>query len=113
MDEAHLIAAIRYVLLNPVRAGLVDSAVAWPHSSARAHLYGQPDGLVHLGPPAERIEDWKVFLSEAGSSTELEALRRHSRVGRPLGTDSFVRSLERLAGRRLRPRKVGRKPRTE
>jgi putative transposase len=31
MDEAHLLAAIRYVLLNPVRAGLAETATDWPH----------------------------------------------------------------------------------
>jgi len=110
MDDTHLIAAIRYVLLNPVRAGLVDRAVDWPHSSARAHVAGRTDGLVRVSPAAKRIDDWKAFLGDDGPSTDLETLRRHGRVGRPLGSDSFVRKLERLAGRRLRPRKVGRKP---
>ena len=39
MDEAHLIAAVRYVSLNPVRAGLVAKAEDWPwtwHGSPRA-----------------------------------------------------------------------------
>jgi REP element-mobilizing transposase RayT len=40
MDEAHLINAVRYVTLNPVRARLVARAAAWPWSSARAHLAG-------------------------------------------------------------------------
>lgn len=30
MGEAHLGAALRYVALNPVRAGLVARAVDWP-----------------------------------------------------------------------------------
>ena len=110
MDEAHLIKAIRYVLLNPVRAGFVGSAVDWPHSSARAHLAGRTDGLVRVLPAAERIDDWDAFLTHDGPSTELETLRRHGRVGRPLGSEAFVRELEHLAGRRLRPCKVGRKP---
>ena len=36
MDERHLLAAARYVPMNPVRAGLVARAKAWPWSSARA-----------------------------------------------------------------------------
>ena len=110
MDEPHLIAAFRYVLLNPVRAGLVDSAVVWPHSSARSHRAGRTDGLVRVSPAAERIADWDAFLADKGTSAELETLRRHGRVGRPLGSGAFVRELERLTGRRLRPHKVGRKP---
>ena len=38
MDEAHLMAAARYVALNPVRARIVERAQDWPWSSARAHL---------------------------------------------------------------------------
>ena len=33
-DAAHYRAAIDYILQNPVKAGLVDSAVAWPWSSS-------------------------------------------------------------------------------
>src|SRR5271163_2576578 len=43
MDEAHLMAAVRYVSLNPVRACLVARAEDWPWSSARAHLAGVDD----------------------------------------------------------------------
>ena len=39
MDEDHLIAAARYVSLNPVRARLVARAEDWPWASTRAHLY--------------------------------------------------------------------------
>lgn len=43
MDETHLIAAVRYVSLNPVRARLVARAEHWAWSSARAHLAGRDD----------------------------------------------------------------------
>ena len=48
MDEAHLLAAVRYVAMNPVRARLVARARAqdWRWSSVRAHLAGADDGLV-------------------------------------------------------------------
>ena len=38
MDEAYLWSALRYVELDPVRAGMVGSAEKWPWSSAAAHL---------------------------------------------------------------------------
>ena len=38
MDDDHLRQCVRYVGLNPVRAGLVERAVDWPWSSVRAHL---------------------------------------------------------------------------
>jgi len=50
MDEDHLMAAARYVALNPVRARLVAEAQDSPWSSVRAHLAGRDDGLVQVTP---------------------------------------------------------------
>jgi putative transposase len=36
-SDRHLVAACRYLALNPVAAGLVESPFDWPWSSARAH----------------------------------------------------------------------------
>jgi putative transposase len=49
MDEAHLIAAARYIALNPVRARLVARPQDWDWSSARAHLAGRDNELVKVG----------------------------------------------------------------
>ena len=114
MDEPHLLAAIRYVLLNPVRAGLARTATDWPHSSARAHVFGEPDPLVNRETASRHIDDWESYLGPgAGLSRETEALREHGSLGRPLGSDGFIETLERIAGRRLRPYRVGRKPTRE
>ena len=114
MDEPHLRAAIRYVLLNPVRAGLVERATDWPYSSARAHVLGETDPLVNRQPVDERIADWSRYLgSDERDGNQAEALRRHGRIGRPLGSKSFIERLERVTGRRLRPRKAGRRPNWE
>jgi len=109
MDELHLMSAIRYVLLNPVRSGLTREATDWPFSSARAHVLGERDRLVNLAPAAERIADWNLYLEHCDDEVT-HALRRHGRVGRPLGSESFIDRLEQLTGRRLKPRKVGRRP---
>ncbi len=50
MDRGWLLAAARYVELNPVRARLVKRARDWPWSSARAHLAGRDDALVGTAP---------------------------------------------------------------
>ena len=50
MDEPHLLAATRYIALNPVTAGLVSRAEDWPWSSARAHLAGENDELATVAP---------------------------------------------------------------
>jgi putative transposase len=75
MDEAHLVAAARYVPMNPVRACLVLRPEDWPWSSAKAHLAGQDDGLVSTRPLLERIGDFAAFLAEAEEFAASAALR--------------------------------------
>ena len=56
MDEEHLLAAVRYVEMNPVRAGLCSDPVQWKWSSYHAHIAGNDDQLVVVAPMLERIE---------------------------------------------------------
>ena len=62
LGGAHLLAAVRYVELNPVRAGLVAEAEDWPWSSARAHLAGGEDRLARAAAELAAIGDWRASL---------------------------------------------------
>lgn len=46
LDEAHVYAAVRYVEMNPVCAGLATSAQDYPWSSAKSHVSGGADPVV-------------------------------------------------------------------
>ena len=111
MDEPYLLAAARYVELNPVRAKLVDRARNWPWSSAKAHLSGRDDRLVKVAPLLALVGDWKAFLRSAIAEEELRDLREHGHTGRPLGSSAFLDRLEGMVGRVLKPQKPGPKPR--
>jgi hypothetical protein len=54
MSEHHLLAACRYVELNPVRAGSVKEAWSYKWSSAAAPIEGRGDKLVRVGPVVPR-----------------------------------------------------------
>jgi putative transposase len=108
MDENHLIACARYVELNPVRAKLVRRPEDWPWSSARAHLAGQADGITALEPLITRTGHWRALLDGGLEEAALQAIRRHSRTGHPLGSDGFFETLQRRLGRDVRPRPPGR-----
>jgi putative transposase len=108
MDEPYLLAAARYVELNPVRAGLGRDAADWRWSSARAHLSGHDDALVRVAPLLAMVADWRGFLDSAIPEEQLRDLREHARTGYPLGNATFLERLERIVGRRLRPGKPGR-----
>jgi len=49
MSEHHLLAASRYIELNPVHAGLAKEAWAYKGSSAAAHIEGRGDKLMRVG----------------------------------------------------------------
>ena len=46
MDEDYLLSCVRYIGLNPVRAGLTAGAIDWPWSSVGAHLGAARDPLL-------------------------------------------------------------------
>ncbi len=111
LDEQYLLAAVRYVELNPVRARLVERPWLYSWSSAAAHVRKRDDVLVKVKPMLSRVSDWREYLSTEQESTDMEILRRHMRSGRPLGSPEFVETLEASSGRVLVPGKRGPKPR--
>ena len=54
--DAHLLAAVRYVVENPVAAALCVAPGDWAWSSHRAVVHGRPDGVVDLVRLAELFE---------------------------------------------------------
>jgi len=107
MDEQHLLAAVRYIELNPVRAGLCKHAAEWRWSSVHAHLQARNDDIVTVTPMLDRLSDWQCYLAEDDSPALEKSLREHSNTGRPAGNAKFIKALEELTQRRLRPRKPG------
>ncbi len=110
MDEGHLISAIRYVALNPVRARLVGRAQDWKWSSVRAHLEGKDDGLVSVRPVLDRVADFAALIAGRADDAGFAALRAAEQTSRPLGTPDFIAGLERILGRPIARRAPGRKP---
>lgn len=110
MDEQYLLACARYVELNPVRAKLVRRAQDWKWSSARAHLGRAADKLVDVKGIGSMVKNWKEFLAEGLDEEDLEAIRSGERTGRPLGSSSFIKKLERRLKRPLARQKPGPKP---
>jgi len=109
MDEQHLLAAVRYTELNPVRAGLCKRAEEWPWSSARAHLELVKDELVTVEPLMGRVADWTSYLAAGDSGEGVDSVRNHTNTGRPAGGEEFLKELEGTTGRVLRKKKPGRK----
>ena len=111
LDDSHLLAAVRYVEMNPVKAGMVTLAWDYQWSSAAFHT-GRKDSdlLVKDSSLFGLISDWEGYLG-ADVYGETERLRMATQTGRPAGDDEFVATITRLTGRDLskgvpgRPRK--------
>jgi len=110
VDENWLLACAQYVELAPVRTGLVGRARDWRWSSARAHLAARDDELVRIAPLHERAGVWKTLLAEGLDKKLRDKIESHERTGRPLGSDTFIRGLEKRLGRTLARQKPGPKP---
>ncbi|MCX7983262.1 MAG: transposase [Syntrophales bacterium] len=114
LDEKHLYAAIRYIELNPVRAGLVSEPQEYRWSSARGHFGMEVDPLLRNPSPIKQsIEDWRLFLTLPEDEEAVRKIKKYTHSGLPCGDDNFIRS---LAGRLSKPIKIrsrGRPPKSK
>lgn len=99
--ERHLLACMRYIELNPVRAGLCQEAAQWPWSSAAHHLGLARSSLItehelywSLGnTPFEREHAYREFIAQGVPLPEQVQLTESVLRGRPVGSESFLKPL--------------------
>lgn len=98
LDDRHLVAAVRYIERNPVRARLVDKPWQWKWSSAAFHVQ-RGKSLIVLGDLFKFIEirpsEWEKLIITNDDKDTVESIKRHTFVGRPLGSNHFLETLER------------------
>lgn len=103
-DERYLITCMRYIELNPVRAGLValPAAHAWSSHAHNAGLDVRPGITPHevflrLGrTPEERGRAWSDFVSQGICDDELQRIRKNLRQNRPYGSVTFEKEKGRV-----------------
>ena len=91
-DERYWLTCLRYLELNPVRAGLVPSPELYRWSSYRAHALGTQDRLVTLHPlflslgatALDRQRAWRETCSSPIDDDTLLTIRRAANSSRPL-----------------------------
>jgi putative transposase len=88
-DDAHLLTVARYVERNPLRAGLVDRAQAWPWSSLRWWQAGSRSKWLEVGP-LPRPANWVQLVNKPQSQAEVDAISRCVNRGRPFGAESWT-----------------------
>lgn len=101
-EDGHLLKVLRYVLRNPVRAGLVAHVRDWPFSS--------------LQDDAPRVDAWPVrppapldaWLAADEDVDECNAIRRSIARRAPYGDDAWTRQVAVQAGLEATLRPLGR-----
>ena len=118
-SERYMLKLMRYIELNPVRAGMVTNPRDYPWSSHRCYAYGDhgpnlnwlihPDQYLNI----ERTDDARrqayrdLFKSEIDAD-DLTAIRDATHKGWALGDDRFRGMIETLGERRAAPAARGR-----
>ena len=89
-EDEHLLAVLRYVERNPLRAGLVERAEAWRWGSLYRRTQGTADerALLAESPvPLGRL--WCQHVNKPQTEAELEAIRRSVTRGQPFGGETW------------------------
>ena len=125
-SEQYMLAVMRYIELNPVRAGMVVHPRDYPWSSHRRYAYSEgganlnwliaPDQYANIGQAddARRLAYRALFRSDIDAD-DLALIRDATHKGWALGDSRFRDMIEQLGERRAapaakgRPRKVSKK----
>lgn len=114
--DGYLLACMRYIELNPVRARMVDRPEAYRWSSARYHLGAERCDWLDRDPCydalgedlRQRQERYCEFLMGAIPEGEWALIRAAVQRGQLTGRDRFIEEVESILGRRIEHRSPGR-----
>jgi hypothetical protein len=84
-EDGYLLAVLRYVEGNPVRAGMVSSAQDWLWSSHKEALGEKSRGLLLDEIPIEKPDEWGRYVDEPLTEKELQGLRESANRQSPFG----------------------------
>jgi putative transposase len=114
--ETYLLRCQRYIELNPVRAGLVNTPEAYPWSSFSVNALADRDPLITPHPgflalgedeSGRRSAYLDLFRVDVEPG-ELDAIRSSANSGYALGSERFRKEVGEKLGRRAGPGKPGR-----
>ena len=110
LDDQYLLAAIRYVERNPVRAKIVRLPWKYEYSSAQYHIGERKfDPLVKNDSVLlEIIDNWREYLHNKDDEENLNTIRKEEAGGRPIGSEGFIKTLENKLKRSFDRKSMGR-----
>lgn len=114
--ESYLFTCMRYIELNPVRAGLAHAPIEYGWSSFPQNATGSPAWMLtphesysDLGCDVEsRARAYRALFATPLNDADLETIRRATAKGDALGSSAFEKKLEALVGRKVTSASPGR-----
>lgn len=108
LDETHLLNAIKYVELNPVKARMVRFPWDYKYSSVLHRMNYQNDKILSTNETINNIKNYKDFLLR---DEDYENIKEKTRTGKPCGSLEFYEKIKELTGVDYLPKKPGPKKR--
>jgi putative transposase len=97
--DEHLLAVLRYVERNPLRAGLVSRAEAWRWGSLYRRTQGTADEQALLTEsPVSLGRLWLKHVNQPQTDAELADIRRCVTRGQPFGSEAWRTKVARKLG---------------
>lgn len=113
-QDEHLLAVMRYVERNPLRAKLVRSADRWRWGSLYRRLHGTPEERSLLADsPVPCGQMWLEHVNRPQSKAEEAAIEQSLLRGRPYGGEAWQQATAQRLGLEFTLRPRGRPRKTE
>jgi len=103
----HLIAVLRYVERNALRAGLASTAESWLWGSLRWRLSDVPPVPLR-SPPFALPADWLEYVNAPQTPAEVEAIRQSVNRQRPYGSRDWTERTAAMFGLTETSARIGR-----
>jgi putative transposase len=119
-STAYVLTCMRYIELNPVRAGMVARPEDYRWSSYAANALGENnwvisphDEYVNLGQTLPQWrEAYRALFNDELTAAALARIRTCTQSGTPMGSERFKAQIEKTLRRKVGGEKRGRPPRT-
>ena len=110
-SESYLLTCMRYIELNPVRAGMVSHPSEYRWSSYHCNARGQTDDLVTTHLEYRRLDKmaearqaaYRLLFRHHIAESSVAAIRDATNKGWVLGSDRFKQRVQRQLGRQVEP----------
>lgn len=114
-SDRYALTCYRYIEMNPVRAGMVQSPADYRWSSYHANALGQPDDLITphelyvqlADNDARRQQIYRGLFFDDLDKNVVDELRNATNKGWAMGSNHFKAQAEKLIGRRISPSRRG------